>query len=78
MNAKRALRLGAGLPLAAGLEVEDAARRAAAFSADRKEGLAAFVQRRVPQWPAHEEVQREPRWPGASEEGRGGRWGDSE
>jgi enoyl-CoA hydratase/carnithine racemase len=51
MNAKRALRLGAGVPLAAGLEVEDSAWRAAAFSADRKEGIAAFVQRREPQWP---------------------------
>ena len=50
-NAKRALRLGAGLPLAAGLEVEDSAWRAAAFSADRKEGIAAFVQKRNPQWP---------------------------
>jgi enoyl-CoA hydratase/carnithine racemase len=66
MNAKRALRYGAGLPLAAGLEVEDAAWRAAAFSADRKEGIAAFVQK------------REPRWPGASEEGRGGGWEDHE
>jgi enoyl-CoA hydratase/carnithine racemase len=51
MNAKKALRLGAGLPLAAGLEVEDAAWRAAAFSADRKEGIAAFVQKREPRWP---------------------------
>ena len=51
VNAKRALRLGAGLPLAAGLEVEDSAWRAAAFSADRKEGIAAFVQKRSPQWP---------------------------
>jgi enoyl-CoA hydratase/carnithine racemase len=51
VNAKRALRLGAGLPLAAGLEVEDSAWRAAAFSADRKEGIAAFVQKRNPQWP---------------------------
>jgi enoyl-CoA hydratase/carnithine racemase len=50
-NAKRALRLGAGLPLAVGLEVEDSAWRAAAFSADRKEGIAAFVQKRNPQWP---------------------------
>jgi enoyl-CoA hydratase/carnithine racemase len=61
MNAKRALRLGAGVPLAAGLEAEDAAWRAAAFSADRKEGIAAFV------------AKREPRWPGASEEGKGRR-----
>jgi enoyl-CoA hydratase/carnithine racemase len=51
LNAKRALRLGAGLPLAAGLEVEDAAWRATAFSADRKEGIAAFTQKRKPQWP---------------------------
>jgi enoyl-CoA hydratase/carnithine racemase len=53
-NAKRALRLGAGLPLAAGLEVEDAAWRAAAFSADRKEGIAAFTEKRKPQWPGAE------------------------
>lgn len=51
LNAKRALRLGAGLPLAAGLEAEDAAWRATAFSADRKEGIAAFTQKRKPQWP---------------------------
>jgi enoyl-CoA hydratase/carnithine racemase len=52
VNAKRALRQGAGVPLAVGLEVEDSAWRAAAFSADRKEGIAAFVQKRNPQWPA--------------------------
>jgi enoyl-CoA hydratase/carnithine racemase len=51
VNAKRALRQGAGVPLAVGLEVEDSAWRAAAFSADRKEGIAAFVQKRNPQWP---------------------------
>ncbi len=50
-NAKRSLRLGAGLDLAAGLEIEDAAWRAAAFSADRKEGIAAFVEKRKPRWP---------------------------
>ncbi len=51
LNAKRALRQGAGLPLAAGLEIEDSAWRAAAFSADRKEGIAAFVEKREPRWP---------------------------
>ncbi len=51
LNAKRALRQGAGLPLATGLEIEDSAWRAAAFSADRKEGIAAFTQKRKPQWP---------------------------
>lgn len=50
-HAKRALRLGAGLELPAGLEIEDAAWRAAAFSADRKEGIAAFVAKRRPRWP---------------------------
>jgi enoyl-CoA hydratase/carnithine racemase len=49
--AKRALRQGAGLSLTAALEVEDAAWRTAAFSADRKEGIAAFTQKRRPQWP---------------------------
>ncbi|HEY7146760.1 MAG TPA: enoyl-CoA hydratase-related protein [Streptosporangiaceae bacterium] len=50
-HAKRALRLGAGTDLAAGLEIEDAAWRAAALSADRKEGIAAFVAKRKPDWP---------------------------
>ncbi len=48
--AKRALRAGAGLPLAAALEVEDAAWRTAAGSADRREGIAAFVAKRRPVW----------------------------
>jgi enoyl-CoA hydratase/carnithine racemase len=51
VNAKRALRQGAGVPLAVGLEIEDSAWRAAAFSADRKEGIAAFIEKRKPQWP---------------------------
>ncbi len=50
-NAKRALRIGTDLPLAAGLEVEDAAWRATAFSADRAEGVRAFVEKRPPNWP---------------------------
>jgi enoyl-CoA hydratase/carnithine racemase len=49
--AKRAIREGAGLPLAAGLEVEDAAWRTAAMSADRREGIAAFAAKRAPRWP---------------------------
>jgi enoyl-CoA hydratase/carnithine racemase len=49
--AKRALRLGQGLDLRAGLEVEEAAWRAVAFSGDRAEGVAAFNERRPPQWP---------------------------
>ncbi|MFD8610252.1 enoyl-CoA hydratase/isomerase family protein [Streptomyces sp. NPDC059631] len=49
--AKRALRLGQGLDLRAGLEVEDAAWRTAAFSADRAEGVAAFNEKRAPRWP---------------------------
>ena len=50
--AKRALRNGAGLPLAAALDVEDAAWRTAAASADRHEGIAAFAQKRRPAWPS--------------------------
>lgn len=49
--AKRALRVGQGLDLRAGLEVEDAAWRAVAFSGDRAEGVAAFNERRSPRWP---------------------------
>ncbi|MER6913746.1 enoyl-CoA hydratase-related protein [Streptomyces sp. NPDC000594] len=49
--AKRALRLGQGLDLRSGLEVEDAAWRSVAFSGDRAEGVAAFNEKRRPQWP---------------------------
>lgn len=49
--AKRALRLGHGLDLRAGLEVEDAAWRTVAFSGDRAEGVAAFNEHRAPDWP---------------------------
>jgi enoyl-CoA hydratase/carnithine racemase len=49
--AKRALRLGHGLDLRTGLEVEDAAWRAVAFSGDRAEGVAAFNEKRAPRWP---------------------------
>jgi len=49
--AKRALRHGVGVSLDAGLEIEDAAWRTVAFSADRKEGIAAFHSKRTPNWP---------------------------
>jgi enoyl-CoA hydratase/carnithine racemase len=48
--AKRALRSGWSLDYAAAMDVEDAAWRTAAFSADRKEGIAAFNDKRPPQW----------------------------
>ncbi|SDS50387.1 enoyl-CoA hydratase/isomerase family protein [Actinopolymorpha singaporensis] len=50
-QAKQALRLGADSDLAAGLAIEDAAWRATAFSPDRKEGIAAFNEKRPPVWP---------------------------
>lgn len=49
--AKRALRHGDGVGLPAGLDIEDAAWRTAAFSADRAEGIAAFNEKRRPDWP---------------------------
>ena len=48
--AKRALRRGSGLPLAAGLEVEEAAWREVATSPERAEGISAFVEKRPPRW----------------------------
>ena len=50
-SAKRAMRLGADVDLVTGLEVEDACWRATAFSGDRKEGVAAFAEKRLPAWP---------------------------
>ncbi|WP_053206973.1 enoyl-CoA hydratase/isomerase family protein [Jiangella muralis] len=50
-NAKRAMRQGFDAPLAAGLDIEDAAWRATAFSRDRTEGVAAFNEKRRPDWP---------------------------
>ncbi|MFD7102990.1 enoyl-CoA hydratase/isomerase family protein [Streptomyces celluloflavus] len=49
--AKRAMRLGHGLDLRAGLELEDGAWRSVAFSGDRAEGVAAFNEKRDPEWP---------------------------
>ena len=49
--AKRAIRHGWGVSLEAGLDIEDAAWRTAALSADRREGIAAFNEKRDPVWP---------------------------
>lgn len=49
--AKRALRRGSDVDLAAGLEIEDSAWRETAFSGDRREGVAAFNEKRRPIWP---------------------------
>ncbi len=51
-QAKKAMRLGLDVDLATGLEVEDAAWRATAFSPDRAEGVRAFVEKRRPSWPS--------------------------
>ncbi|MFA1539641.1 enoyl-CoA hydratase/isomerase family protein [Actinomadura monticuli] len=48
--AKRALRQGAGVSLDAGLDLEENAWRTAAASADRREGIAAFNEKREPDW----------------------------
>ena len=50
-SAKRAMRLGYDVDLQTGLQVEDACWRATAFSADRAEGVAAFAEKRRPNWP---------------------------
>ena len=50
--AKRAVREGFEADLATGLDREDRAWREAAFSADRREGVAAFNAKRAPQWPS--------------------------
>lgn len=50
-SSKRAMRLGFDVDLAAALEIEDGCWRATAFSGDRKEGVAAFNEKRPPAWP---------------------------
>jgi enoyl-CoA hydratase/carnithine racemase len=49
--AKRAMRQGWGVGLSAALDIEDAAWRTAALSGDRREGVAAFNEKRDPIWP---------------------------
>jgi len=49
--AKWALEVGADLPLEAAMEVEDEAWRRAVLSDDRREGIAAWMEKRDPQWP---------------------------
>ncbi|MFP3965800.1 enoyl-CoA hydratase-related protein [Actinomadura fulvescens] len=49
--AKRAMRLGAGKDLPSALDVEENAWRTVAFSPDRREGIAAFNEKRTPDWP---------------------------
>ena len=44
-------RNGWGVPLDPALDIEDAAWRTAALSADRREGMAAFAEKRAPRWP---------------------------
>ena len=50
-SAKRALRNGWGVTLESALDIEDAAWRTAALSADRREGITAFAEKRAPRWP---------------------------
>jgi enoyl-CoA hydratase/carnithine racemase len=56
--AKQALRNGAGLGLAAALDVEDMAWRTAAASADRREGISAFAEKRRPAWPSDQSARQ--------------------
>jgi enoyl-CoA hydratase/carnithine racemase len=49
--AKWALEVGGDLPLEAAMEVEDQAWRRAVLSDDRREGIAAWVEKREPDWP---------------------------
>jgi enoyl-CoA hydratase/carnithine racemase len=49
--AKWALEVGADLPLEAAMEIEDQAWRRAVLSDDRREGIAAWVEKRDPEWP---------------------------
>ena len=49
-EAKRAVGLGLGLALEPGIEIEDLAWRRAVATQDRREGIAAFADKREPEW----------------------------
>jgi enoyl-CoA hydratase/carnithine racemase len=49
-QAKRAMRLGAGVSMDLALGIEDEAWQTTAFSPDRYEGIAAFNEKRRPRW----------------------------
>jgi enoyl-CoA hydratase/carnithine racemase len=49
-EAKRAIDRGAEVPLEHGLDIEDLAWRRAVASQDRREGIAAFNEKRDPEW----------------------------
>jgi enoyl-CoA hydratase/carnithine racemase len=49
--AKRSIRRGWGISMPEALDVEDAAWRATVMSGDRREGIAAFNDKRAPNWP---------------------------
>jgi enoyl-CoA hydratase/carnithine racemase len=49
-EAKRAVGLGLGLALEQGIEIEDLAWRRAVATQDRREGIAAFADKREPEW----------------------------
>ena len=50
-NAKAAMRQGVDTTLPEGLDIEDARWHDTAFSPDRAEGVAAFAEKRTPNWP---------------------------
>ena len=49
-EAKRAVERGSEVPLEQGIEIEDLAWRRAVASSDRREGIAAFNEKRDPRW----------------------------
>lgn len=59
-QAKKAMRDGGDVPLAVGLDIEDACWAATAFSADRAEGVAAFAEKRRPVWPDSDSFHPDP------------------